>query len=130
MQRTLSILKALSDRNRLRVVAALMHHNELCACQITELLEIRGATVSRHMALLTGAGLIESQKEGRWVFYRLSSNFKASKKLFEWLTRELQQNPELDADEERLQKIVALDPEELCRRQRGTACCPEKEKIS
>jgi len=51
MKNTVSLLKALSDQNRLRVVAALLSEPELCACQIKELLNVTGATVSRHLAL-------------------------------------------------------------------------------
>ena len=72
MNNTLEILKALSDRNRLRVVVALMHMDELCACQIVELLHVSGATASRHMSLLIHAGIVESRKDGRWVYYGLS----------------------------------------------------------
>ena len=71
MKNTLSLLKALSDKNRLRVVAALLSTHELCACQIKELLKITGASVSRHLALLIQVGLVDSRKKGRWVYYRL-----------------------------------------------------------
>ena len=40
METTLETLKALSDKNRMRVVAALWRFDELCACQITELLKV------------------------------------------------------------------------------------------
>ncbi len=66
MNKVLEQFKALSDRNRLRV-ATLLHIDELCACQIVELLEVTGAMVSCHMGLLVRAGLVESRKEGRWV---------------------------------------------------------------
>ena len=62
MKTQLEQLKALSDRNRLRVVAALMNTSELCACQISELLGVSGATASRHMDLLIRAGLRNRSK--------------------------------------------------------------------
>ncbi|MFW5959693.1 MAG: hypothetical protein ACOCSE_01080 [Chitinivibrionales bacterium] len=37
MEKLLSAFKALSDRNRMRVVSALLEYDELCACQVTEL---------------------------------------------------------------------------------------------
>jgi ArsR family transcriptional regulator, arsenate/arsenite/antimonite-responsive transcriptional repressor len=43
MNDLLSILKALSDKNRLRIFYALLTYEELCACQITELLQVAGA---------------------------------------------------------------------------------------
>lgn len=123
MNKTLELLKALSDRNRLRVVAALFHIDELCACQIVELLEVTGATASRHMGLLIRAGMVESRKEGRWVYYRLVDSLDV--RLSQWLESELKNMDELAADRMLLKKIVACEPEELCRQQRGEACCPK-----
>lgn len=123
MNKILEPLKALSDRNRLRVVAALFHIDELCACQIVELLEVTGATASRHMGLLVRAGIVVSRKEGRWVYYRLDASL--STLLFQWLEAELMGNPDLKTDRALLKNIVACDPEELCRKQRGEDCCPK-----
>lgn len=104
MQAEREQLKALADRNRLRVVAALMHTNELCACQISELLGVSGATASRHMDLLIRAGLIDSRKSGRWVYYTLSLAFPAP--LREWLEKPLSQDPEIKADVGKVRKIT------------------------
>ena len=45
---------------------------ELCVCQIVELLGLAPSTVSKHMAILKQARLVDSRKEGRWMFYRLA----------------------------------------------------------
>lgn len=121
MKQTVELLKALSDRNRLRVVAALMHNDELCACQVVELLHVTGATASRHMGLLLRAGLVESRKHGRWVYYRLVESLDHN--LFRWLEASLKHVVDLEADRTLLKHIVACDPEELCRQQRGVECC-------
>lgn len=105
MNKPLNALKALSDRNRLRVVAALMAHEELCACHILELLEVTGATASRHMGVLIRAGLVQSRKAGRWVHYRLTAAFPAP--LVQWLETELQNDPGIKADRKALIKITA-----------------------
>lgn len=42
MKKTVSLLKALADQNRLRAVAALLNGEEICACQIIELLKVPG----------------------------------------------------------------------------------------
>ena len=122
MKKTVEILKSLSDRNRLRVVAALMHIDELCACQVVELLQVTGATVSRHMDLLLHAGIVEGRKEGRWVYYRLVDSL--DDRLFQWLEASLKDVVDLEADRKLLKSIVACEPEELCRQQRGEVCCP------
>ncbi|NNJ70093.1 MAG: winged helix-turn-helix transcriptional regulator [Kiritimatiellales bacterium] len=121
---SLEILKALSDKNRTRVVAALWRFDELCACQITELLQVSGATASRHLGILQKAGLVDSRKEGRWVYYRLAKP-AGSEPLFQWLEYSLGGAEELVADYLTLKKIVGITREELCRQQRGEACCPK-----
>ena len=55
MKNILSVCRALSDRNRLRIVAALAVHDELCACQLTEMLTVSGATASRHLVYCLAA---------------------------------------------------------------------------
>jgi ArsR family transcriptional regulator len=125
MQPVPTILKALADPNRLRVVWALTAARELCACQLTELLGVAGATVSRHLATLAQAGLIQSRKDGRWVHFSLVPAFRRSG-LFRWLDQQSQADPQRDADRRTLAAIVAEDPVDLCRRQRGITCCPQE----
>lgn len=125
MDKLILLFKALSDRNRVRALAALTAYEELCACQITELLQVTGATASRHMGILIQAGIVTSRKDGRWVYYRLNRKHAKHRPILNWLKRELADDPEIEVDLKRLRRIVASDPVELCRRQRGEACCPE-----
>jgi len=124
MEPTLEILKALSDKNRMRVVAALWRFDELCACQITELLNVSGATASRHLGILQKTGLVESRKEGRWVYYKIKKP-AGSEPLFQWLEHSLAGADGLVADFQALKEIVGITREDLCRQQRGEACCPK-----
>lgn len=63
--------KALSDRNRLRILKLLQTRPSLCVCEITEVLGCSTPTVSNHLGILSEAGLVDSEKDGRWVHYRL-----------------------------------------------------------
>ena len=101
----------------MRVLAVLMTHGELCVCQITALLELATATVSRHMSILHGAGLVQSRKQGRWVYYRLSGAFPAP--LRAWLEDSFRVSEQVDADRTAIVQVLACDPGELCRCQRG-----------
>jgi len=65
------ILKALAHPARLLIVDELSRHGERCVCELTELVGSDMSTVSRHLALLKGAGLIADEKRGQMVFYRL-----------------------------------------------------------
>lgn len=69
------ISKALSDSHRVRALMAL-REGELCACQLIGLLKLAPSTVSKHMSILKQAGLVESRKDSRWVYYRLPGQDK------------------------------------------------------
>ncbi|MCK6478781.1 MAG: metalloregulator ArsR/SmtB family transcription factor [Planctomycetes bacterium] len=62
--------KALSDRTRVRILAALTVR-PLCVCEITALVPAGQPAVSRHLGILRAAGLVEDVRDGRWVNYRL-----------------------------------------------------------
>ncbi len=124
MEIPLNILKALSDRNRLRILAALLDGKELCACQVTELLQVTGPTVSRHLAQLTRTGLLNSRKEGRWIFFFIPTGNQSL--LLQWIEGQLKETDQIQTDALAIQEILSQDPEVICRKQRGEACCPSK----
>lgn len=64
------IFRALSDETRIRIVA-LLSHGELCVCHIENALALGQSNVSRHLAVLKAAGVVDSRRDGTWVYYRL-----------------------------------------------------------
>ena len=62
-------LKAAGDANRLRILN-LLGEDPLCVCQLVAVLRLSQSTVSKHLSILRGAGLIEDERRGKWVFYR------------------------------------------------------------
>ena len=66
------VLKALADPTRLRIVG-LLRHGEICVCHIHESLRISQPKASRHLAYLRRAGLVQAEKRGLWVYYRLAA---------------------------------------------------------
>jgi ArsR family transcriptional regulator, arsenate/arsenite/antimonite-responsive transcriptional repressor len=127
VDRTVALLKALADRNRLRIVLALGAHDELCACQVTGLLEVTGATVSRHLAVLERAGLVQKRRDGRWIWYRLSDTGSAHD-LLALIERDVAGDRQVAADRRALRRILSVDAVEYCRRQRGPATCVPGER--
>ncbi len=125
MRTLLAMTAALSDINRARIVCALERCEELCVCQIHELLGLAPSTTSKHLSLLVAAGLVDSRKEGRWVYYRLPDEADAAAAdALEWFCAHAAEEPAIAEDEKRLDRILAYTPEELCRRQaKGTRCC-------
>jgi len=114
---TLDVLKALADENRLRALFALQG-GELCVCQIIALLDLAPSTVSKHLSVLRAARLVESRKEGRWMYYRLSAAHRppVAGKILKLLLDELERTERMAADRQRLRKICAENMEALCRR--------------
>ncbi len=56
---------------RLMIVDELSKRGERCVCELTEMIGTDMSTVSRHLAQLKHAGLIEDEKRGQMVFYRV-----------------------------------------------------------
>jgi ArsR family transcriptional regulator len=122
----LAITNALADESRVRILASL-EGGELCACQIIALLELAPSTVSKHLALLRSAGLVEGRKDGRWMHYRLADRGAGPlvRRALAWVRSSLEGEPRIVEDRQRLRAILAIDPEKLCCMQRdGKPCCP------
>jgi ArsR family transcriptional regulator len=118
MRDFMAITKALSDPSRVRILLAL-RRKELCVCQITELFGLAPSTISKHLSILFQAGLIESRKTERWVYYRLPDKSVPTVVwgALNWAHKSLTKTGEIKADAKRLKKILKTDLAEICRRQ-------------
>jgi len=118
MRAFMNVTKALADENRIRMLLAL-RGSELCVCQITELFGLAPSTVSKHLSILFQAGLVESRKDGRWIYYQLPAGKTpvAVREAIDWVGKSLAGHPRISADRRALQRILKQDPAELCRRQ-------------
>ncbi len=116
---TLRITKAVSDLQRLRILM-MLKHGELCACQIVEVLSLAPSTVSKHLSILSDAGLVDMRKESRWAYFRLSDDplEVSAHTMLKWLEDAIKDDPVIRQDSKKLQAITAIDPEILCRNQR------------
>jgi len=77
LQQSLALVQAAADPTRLRLLAALAR-GEATVAELVEVLEQSQPRVSRHLRLLSEAGLVEHFREGRWVYYRLGNSGLAS----------------------------------------------------
>lgn len=68
------MFKALSDPTRVQIAFLLDQGQELCVCDIAELLDCSVATASHHLRQLKNAHIAKSRKEGKNVYYSLADN--------------------------------------------------------
>ena len=61
---------ALADKTRLRLLN-LMREDEICVCFFTEVLAESQPKISRHLAYLRNAGIVEARRDGKWMHYRI-----------------------------------------------------------
>jgi ArsR family transcriptional regulator, arsenate/arsenite/antimonite-responsive transcriptional repressor len=118
MREFMTVTKALADENRVRMLLSLKS-GELCVCQITELFGLAASTTSKHLSILYQARLVDSRKDGRWIYYALPGKEApaATREAIRWAEKALTEDPRISDDAARLKKILAMDPTELCKRQ-------------
>lgn len=71
------LFRALGDETRIRIVA-LLSHGELCVCHVESALAISQPNCSRQLGILKSAGVVDSRREGTWVYYRIVEQEVAS----------------------------------------------------
>lgn len=114
----LKIMKALADENRLRIIN-LLNHKELCVCEMENILGMTQSNVSRHLIKLKDAELIESDKQGQFVFHKVNPDVMEQYPfLHALLTQELGNLKKCKEDLSKLQAVT--DQGSLC--ERGDCC--------
>jgi len=112
MRELVKVLKAVADKNRLRIFK-MLQHKKMCVCEISAALGITRPSVSRHLSLMRDAGLVEDERNGPWIDYMLCEE-KINRyapiiqsHLKEWIN----DDPHIKED---LKKIKTLSREKLC----------------
>lgn len=76
MRNPVTFFKALADETRLKSLLLITHQHELCVCELIAALELSQPKISRHLAQLKQAGIVNDRRQGQWVFYRLNPNLE------------------------------------------------------
>jgi ArsR family transcriptional regulator len=96
---------ALADRTRLRLIN-LMGADELCVCFFVEVLKTNQPKISRHLAYLRSAGLVEPRRDGKWMHYKVVEPAdRHAARVFGEVRAWLAEDPEMRRDRERLVKV-------------------------
>jgi ArsR family transcriptional regulator len=99
---TEKLFLALSDRTRLRLLS-LMLDGEVCVCFFVEVLQAPQPTISRHLAYLRNAGIVQARREGKWMHYRIvEPKDPHALRIFREVCVWLREQPEMQRDRERL----------------------------
>ncbi len=81
MRALAQVFKALSEETRLQMMALLLQRDELCVCDLMQVLGITQSKASRHLRYLANAGLLADRREGLWVYYRLAPDLDGDRDL-------------------------------------------------
>jgi len=65
-----AVAKAFADPNRIRIISAL-RNGELCVCELSDALGVTQSTLSTHLQVIREAELVQTRKQGKWVYYRI-----------------------------------------------------------
>lgn len=67
------VFKAMGDPVRLRLLSLIGSHagGEACVCDLTDVFDLSGPTISHHLKVLREAGLIAGERRGTWIYYRV-----------------------------------------------------------
>ncbi len=108
------IFRAFSDATRLRILS-LLKHGEQCVGDLVAILGVPQPKVSRHLAYLRRAGLVEARGQGLWNFYRLApATSPFHRKLLECLSACFGDVPKVARDAEKARAV-----------RKSGGCCPE-----
>ena len=120
MKDVMAVTRALADENRTRVLM-FPRGGQLCVCQIMETLGLAPSTVSKHLNILHQAGLLESRKEGRWMYYRLPGRNAPPcvRGVIRWLQESLADDPKVAQDIKKVKAVCRMGLDELCCRYRS-----------
>jgi ArsR family transcriptional regulator len=98
------LFRALGDETRVRILALLVH-GELCVCHLEQALGLSQPNVSRHLGILKAAGVLDSRRDGTWVYYRITEQEHDSvRSVLAVLAKTFGAEKALRADHVRLQK--------------------------
>jgi len=103
---------AFANPIRLRILNLLQEQKEICVCDLCAVLGVPQPKVSRHLALLRDAGLVEVRRDGKWKFYSLAgASTPLHRTLLRCVRTCLVEVDDLAADRERL---AAIEPRVRC----------------
>ena len=98
------VFAALADRTRLRLLS-LMSGGEVCVCYFVEVLDEPQPKISRHLAFLRNAGLVQARRDAKWMHYSIAEpKHPTAKRVFAQTLETLRSDPDMQRDRATLAK--------------------------
>ncbi len=97
------LFAALADPTRLRLLN-LMNGREVCVCYFVEILKQSQPKISRHLAYLRKAGIVNARRDGKWMHYRLKKLEASREKILSETLHHLGKEPQIKKDWQRLKQ--------------------------
>ena len=104
MKRYVTFFAALADENRLRLLH-LMRDGESCVCYLQGALKTNQPKISRHLAYLRRAGLVEARREGKWIYYSIRKQSGKLGALLKEALKAVGDETQIKGDVERARRI-------------------------
>jgi ArsR family transcriptional regulator len=110
------LFRSLADPTRLRLLNLLAQTGDVCVCELADVLRLPQYTVSRHLQILREVGLVDDQREGKWVYYRIARELKpCHRSLLRAVSQLRSEREDFAEDERRANRRLKL--------RRGSSCC-------
>lgn len=121
MQAAIQFVQALADSTRWRIIH-LVFDQPLCVCELAETLKLPQSTLSSQLRVIQKAGLLDCERRGKWLFYRVKPEFReVLTALFRHFDSTPASDPQLIKDATKAQQRV---------QRREKTCCPGPDKLA
>lgn len=107
--------KVLADETRLRSLALIVQHKEICVCELIYALDLPQSKISRHLAIMKLNGVIRQRREKQWVLYSLCPDLSTFKRaVIDLVLQEQENNSFIQQDNSRL--LTMSERPNICQR--------------
>lgn len=120
MRDPIAFARALADSTRWRIIHLVFDH-PLCVCELADVLKLPQSTLSSHLRVILGANLLDCERRGKWLFYRVKADCQpVLRSLFQHFDASTETVPALARDARKAEARIT---------RRAATCCPEPEKL-
>ncbi len=103
-----NLFKALAHKNRLRILN-LLYEQELCVCELKNIMSTTQSNVSRHLGKLKNSDIISSRRDAQWIYYEIDSDFLAEHEFLQIILEEELQEDIFEQDIKRMKAYMDSD---------------------